>query len=225
MEVFMARLDEDTIKAAWVHMEKKKVFCIGDLASVLQCSIPNSRLKLKLWRPFTSYNQNGRFYSLPQVPVFDHHGLWRYKDVAFSRHGNLKQTIIHLVTVSDAGLSGRQLGDILGLSPQSFLHHFRDCPGIRREKHNGVFVYFSDNEYVGEKQVKQRRSLISKPAVVAITDPEAVMILVAIVRHHNITAEDILDLPKIKKSKMKLVNIQGFLEHHGLLKKNPASRP
>lgn len=221
----MTRLNEDTIKAAWGHMEKKKVFCIGDLASVLKCSIPNARLKLKLWRSFTSYNQNGRYYALPQVPEFDYHGLWRYRDAAFSRHGNLKQTIIHLVTVSDAGLSGKQLGDILGLSPQSFLHHFRDCPGIRREKHDGVFVYFSDNEEVGEKQVHLRHSPVSKAAVAAITDSEAVMILVAIIRHHNISAEDILVLPGIKKSKMKLANIRGFLAHHGLVKKTPASRP
>lgn len=224
MEVGMARLDDDTIKIAWGHMEKKKIFCIGDLASVLKCSIPNARLKLKLWRTFTSYNQNGRFYALPQVPEFDHHGLWRYRDVAFSRHGNLKQTIIHLVTVSEAGLTGRRLGGILGLSPQSFLHHFRNCPGIRREKHDGVFVYFSDNEEVAEKQIHQRRSAICKTPVAAIADFEAVMILVAVVRHHNISAEDILNLPEIKKSKVKLANIQGFLEHHGLVKKIPVSR-
>lgn len=220
----MTRLDEDTIKAAWRHFEKVQVFSIEDLASVLKCSIPNSRLKLKLWRTFTSYNQNGRFYALPQVPKFDNHGLWRYKDVAFSKHGNLKKTIIHLVSVAPVGLSGRQLGELLGLSPQSFLHHFRNCPGIRREKHDGVFVYFSDNDDVHEKQVQQRRSLICRPAVVTITDPEAVMILVAIIRHHGISAEEIWVLPEIKRSKMKLVNIQGFLEYHGLVKKTPDSR-
>lgn len=220
----MTRLDEDTIKAAWRHFEKVQVFSIEDLASVLKCSIPNSRLKLKLWRTFTSYNQNGRFYALPQVPKFDNHGLWRYKDVAFSKHGNLKKTIIYLVSVAPVGFSGRQLGELLGLSPQSFLHHFRNCPGIRREKHDGVFVYFSDNDDVHEKQVQQRRSLICRPAVVTITDPEAVMILVAIIRHHGISAEKIWVLPEIKRSKMKLVNIQGFLEYHGLVKKTPDSR-
>jgi hypothetical protein len=220
----MTRLNEDTIKAAWRHLEKVQVFSIEDLASVLKCSIANSRLKLKLWRTFTSYNQNGRFYALPQVPKFDNHGLWRYKEVAFSKHGNLKKTIIHLVSVAPGGLSGRELGELLGLSPQSFLHHFRNCPGIRREKHDGVFVYFSDNDDVHEKQVQQRRSLICRPAVVTITDPEAVMILVAIIRHHGISAEEILVLPEIKRSKMKLVNIQDFLAYHGLVKKTPDSR-
>jgi hypothetical protein len=57
--------------------------------------------------------------------------------------------------------------------------------------------------------------------MVTISDSEAVMILVAVIRHHDIAAEEILTLPEIKKSKMKLINIQGFMEYHGLLKKMP----
>lgn len=215
----MARLDQDTIKIALQHLEKIKVFDVGELASSLTCSIPNARLKLKQWRTYTSYNQNGKYYTLPEIPEFDDYGLWRYKNVAFSKHGNLKKTIIHLVSVSPAGLSGRQLGELLGLSPQSFLHHFRECPGIHREKHGGVFVYLSDKKKVHEKQLRQRSSLIRRSSIVTLSDSEAVMILVAIIRHHGIAAEDISVLPEIKKSKIKLIDIQGFMEHHGLLKK------
>jgi biotin operon repressor len=220
----MTRLDQDTIKAAWRHLEKIKIFSIGELASVLTCSIPNARLKLKLWQAYTSYNQNGKYYTLPQVPQFNQHGLWRYKDIAFSKHGNLKKTIINLVTASAAGLSGRQLGELLGLSPQSFLHHFRQCPGIYREKHDGVYIYFSDRDEVREKQVQQRSSLVQRSAIVTVSDPVAVIILVAIIRHHGISVEEILALPEIKKSKIKLSNIQGFMEYHGLLKKISDSR-
>ncbi len=135
-------------------MRRLKVFTVGELASVLKCSIPNARLKLKQWRTYTSYNQNGRYYAMPQVPRFNHHGLWHHENVAFFKHGNLKKTIVHLVSCSPAGLSGRQLGELLGLSPQSFLHHFRNCPGICREKHDGVYVYFSDDISVFERQVQ-----------------------------------------------------------------------
>lgn len=221
----MARLDQNTIKAAWRHLEKAKVFTIGELSHALKCSIPNARLKLKQWQTYTSYNQNGRFYALPQVPRFDHHGLWHHKNAAFSKHGNLKKTVVHLVTSAPAGLTGRQLGELLGLAPRSFLHHFRSCPRICREKHEGVYVYFADDPSVYKRQLQQRRSLTSQPAVVAISDPEAVMILVAIIKHHGISAEQILALPEIKKSKMKLASIQGFLQYHGLGKKNPDSWP
>ena len=221
----MPRLDQDTINEALRQFQRIKVFNIEQLAFVLKCSIPNARLKLKKWRTYTSYNQNGRFYALPQVPRFDHHGLWQHKKAAFSKHGNLRKTIVQLVTSAPAGLSGRQLGDILGLSPQSFLHHFRKCPGIYREKHDGVYVYFSDDASVYERQVQQRRSSFRCSLLVTLTDPEAIMILVAIIKHHGISAEDIQALPEIKKSELKLAVIKSFLEFHGLEKKTPASKP
>lgn len=220
----MRRLDQDTIKAAWRHFERIKVFTIGQLSSFLGCSIANARLKVKKWRAYTSYNQNGKYYTLPGVPQFNRHGLWHYQNVAFSKHGNLKQTIIHLVSTSSGGLSGRQLGEFLGLSPQSFLHHFRKSPGICREKHDGVFVYFSDADETYKQQLQARHSLIRRPEISTISDHDAVMILVAVIRRHGISAKDIMALPEIKNSKLKLMNIKGFMQYHGLLKKTPDSK-
>jgi len=202
-------------------VKKRKVFMLNDLVSLLSCSSRTAQAKLKLWKVLTSYNQNGKFYTLPEIPSFNVNGMWRYKDIAFSRHGNLKKTIVHLVKVSYSGLTGRQLGDLLGLAPQSFMHHFSKCPGIYREKHDGVFVYFADEPKIYEKQRRQRQKSVCRSAVLGISEPEAVMILVAIISHHGISADDILALPEIKKSKLTLLAIQGFMEHHGLVKKNP----
>lgn len=221
----MIRLDQHTVNTVQVNLERVKIFNIGDLASALKCSIPTARLKLRQWQAYTSYNQNGRFYTLPQVPSFDRHGLWRHKDVAFSKYGNLKKTIIHLVTSSPSGLSGRQLGALIGLSPQSFLHHFRDCPGIFREKHKNIFIYFADDSEINEKQARQRCEAVRRSTLAAITDPEAIVILVAIIKHQGISAEDISALPEIKKSKISRAAIQSFMEYHGLIKKNPALKP
>ena len=69
-----------------------------------------------------------------------------------------------------------------------------------------------------------RNTLICQSPVVTISDPEAVMILVAIIKHHGMSAEDILALPEIRKSKMTKAAIQGFLEFHGLVKKIPDLR-
>jgi len=221
----MGRLNHEKIKAVWHKLEKAKIFNIGELASLLTCSIPNARLKLKQWQAFTSYNQNGKYYTLPQVPRFDDYGLWRYKNAAFSRHGNLKKTVVHLVSAAPAGLSGKQLREIIGLSPQSFLHHFRQCPGIQREKHDGVFIYFSDVDEVYEKQLQERTSVSAPSAIVTLSDPEAVVILVAVIRQHGISAEEIMALPEIKKSKITLSAIKDFMAYHDLLKKTPAFRP
>ena len=174
----------------------------------------------------SSYNQNSKFYTFPEIPKFDSHGLWWYKDIAFSKHGNLKKTIIHLVTSSESGLNGRELGELLGLSSKNFIHHFRDCPGICREKHGGVYIHFSDKPGKHKQQVQRR--IVDLVQVIKkddITEGDAIIILAAIIKHHGIGLEDILELPEIKKNKLSRSAIQNFMESHGLLKKNPDSWP
>jgi len=213
------------IDFAWSAVKKEKIFTLKQLVSILDCSSRTAQAKLKRWKAYTSYNQNGKYYSLPEIPDFDVYGLWRYQNAAFSKHGNLKKTIVHLITSAPAGLTGRQLGELLGLSARSFLHHFRNCPGVYREKYDGVYVYFADDALVYERQLQQRRSIICQSPLVTITDMEAIMILVAIIKHHNITTEDILTLPEIKKSKLTKSAIWGFLKYHGLVKKISDSPP
>ena len=136
-----------------------------------------------------------------------------------------KKTVIHLVSAASAGLSGKQLGEILDLSPQSFLHHFRQSPGIHREKHEGVFIYFSDFDEIYEKQLQERTAVAGRSAIETLSDPEAVLILVALIRQYGISAEEMLALPEIKKSKITLSAVNGFMAYHGLLKKTLDFRP
>ena len=86
-----------------------------------------------------------------------------------------------------------------------------------------LYIYFSETSEVREKQVQQRSSFVEQSTIYSISNPEAVMILVAIIQHNGISTVDILALPEIKKRKMSTAKIQGFMEFHGLLKKNPDS--
>jgi len=138
-----AKLDSKTIEFASVTLKKEKVFTLGRLIFLLNCSRRTAQTNLSRWKTYTSYNQNSKYYTFPEIPKFDIYGLWWYKDIAFSKHGNLKRTIIHFVNSSESGLTGNELGGLLGLSPKNFVHHFRDCPGICREKHGGVYIHFS----------------------------------------------------------------------------------
>ena len=200
-------------------MKKAKYLLLENLPPSLNVPFQTLGLSSGNGKPIRAITKMDGTITLPQVPKFDHHGLWRYERVSFSQYGNLKKTIIHLVASAPAGLTGKELDELLWLSPQSFMHHFRDSLGICREKHDGVYVYFSEDIPVYEKQVRQRKSIVCRQAVVTITDAEAIMILVALIWHHGISAEELLSLPEIKKSKMKLAAIQGFLECHGLEKK------
>jgi hypothetical protein len=220
----MTRLSEGRLKNVFDLLEDLKVFTLERLVSSLSCSIPTARLKLKQWGAYTSYNQNGRYYAMSTVPRFDNNGLWHYKDIYFSRYGNLKNTIVQLVERSPSGLLGKEIGALVKLDPRSFLHHFRNAGGIQREKTEGVYVYFSDNP-VTYKQQRKSRSKVAHPAGEFLSEADAVMILSALIKHHGICLEEIMAFPEIRIHKISSAAIRNFLEHNGLVKKTPTTKP
>lgn len=219
------KLDSETIDFARSTLMKEKVFTLERLISLLNCSRRTAQTKLSRWKTYTSYNKNSMFYTFPGIPKFDVHGLWWYKNIAFSKFGNLKSTIVHLVNSSESGLTGKEFGDLLGLASQNFVHHFRDCPGIRREKHGGVFIHFSDKSGSYKQQVRRRIATLLPTVKNTISEGDAIMILVAIIKHHDISTKEILALPEINKSGVSELAVRNFMEFHGLLKKIPVTRP
>jgi hypothetical protein len=113
---------------------RRKVMTLGEVAEFIRSSIHTARRRLRRWQAANSYNHNGRYYTLPEVPEFDGNGLWRWHGVFFSQYGNLKQTVIALVQRAPAGLDAGELRSLVGLEPRSFLSAFATDPRLRREK-------------------------------------------------------------------------------------------
>ncbi len=219
----MAKISDGKLKRVLNSLEAMKVFTLDRLVTSLGCSVPTARLKLKQWGTHTSYNQNGRYYTIPTVPQFKDNGLWYYKTVYFSRYGNLKNTIIELVSRSSFGLTGKEIGNIVRLDPRSFLHHFRNTEGIQREKQDGVYIYYSSNAVAYDQQ-RKRRSKLGHTSGEFVSDADAVLILSALIKHHGICFEEIMTLPEIRMHKISPGAIRNFLERHGLVKKTPATK-
>ena len=104
-------MDEKDVLRRFRH---RKILTIEELVSLLQCSVITARRRLKKWKSYTSFNMNGRYYTLPEVPQFDNNGIWKYQSILFSKYGNLKQTIIQLglmrediVAVTGIGCHGK----------------------------------------------------------------------------------------------------------------------
>lgn len=220
----MPKISPEILQSTQITLKKEKVFTLKRLVSLLGCSSRAAQSKLQQWRTYTSYNQNSRYYAMPDIPQFDAHGLWHYKGKYFSRYGNLKQTVVHLIVESECGLSGDQIGKLVGLAPQSFLHHFREVADMRRIKQHGVFIYFSADPERYDQQVQKRLATVSYP-VKPLTDAMAITILVALIRHHGITIKEILALPEVKANKISSEVIEGFLQYHGLVKKTSDTAP
>ena len=93
-------------------IREKQVVTIENLVRLSKCSISTMRRRLKKWQAYTSYNKNGKYYTLPCIPQFNRNGIWVYKkNICFSKYGSLKKTIIHLVNISEAGYSISELNE------------------------------------------------------------------------------------------------------------------
>ncbi len=218
----MRRTEDRVIDKALKVIRGRKVVTVPDTAGLLQASARTARRMLSRWNACRSYNQNGRYYVLPEVARFDADGLWRYRKICFSRYGNLTQTVVGLVEDSSAGLGAAELGDLLGMRAHGFLSLFREHPALRREKYEGRFVYFSAGDARYAEQSKARNSRVRRAQLPGAA--EAIAILVAAIKHPGLNAQQLWRKLETQGAASTPQRIETLFAHHGLtLKKTPRS--
>jgi hypothetical protein len=199
------------------RFQKLKVITIEQLAGLLESSVITARRQLKKWRACTSFNMNGRYYTLPGIPRFDENGIWKYQRILFSKHGTLTQTISQLIGRAETGLSAKQIAQVVEVaSNSSVFSRLQSVPGIRRERHHGRFVYFSEERYQEQKAALHQPQQTRLPS-----DAEAVMILVQHVKHPHSSIEKLSERLAEEGRSIDHRMIHKFLKHHDLLKKIP----
>jgi hypothetical protein len=94
-------------------------------------------------------------------------------------------------------------------------------PGVRREKHQGRFIYLSDHPQIYSRQMQTRAS--RQAAAGFPSDPEAVEILVQLIKYPDIGIEQLA--AKVSKPGKPLAPamIRRFFRFHDLLKKTSAT--
>lgn len=218
----MSRKPDGRIEKARKAFRRQMMLTLAEVADLIDGSIHTARRRLKEWGVLNSYNQNGRYYALPDVPEFDANGLWRKRGVFFSQYGTLKQTVIELVCRSPAGLDAGEMRTLLGLDPRSFLSACAKHPRLRREKTRGRFVYFCADEAVFGKQRQRRRAMNATSR--QPTPSEAIAILVEQIKHPALSYEDLSRRLRRQNVSVESEIIQNLFSRHGLtLKKTPHS--
>jgi hypothetical protein len=212
-----------TLQKVLARFEARKVMTVAELALHMRCSPRTVHRRLQEWQAIHSYNRNGRYYALASVPRFDANGLWGYRDIGFSRYGNLTETVIGLVCHSGAGLSAAELGLLLGMEPHSFLWLFRNHPALIREKHQGRYVYFAAESALYQRQKDGR--MIMDASARRPSDSEVIAILVETIKHPEFNIEQLcrnLREQGVVVTEQAVVNLFAY---HGLeLKKTAHSR-
>ncbi len=218
----MSQSSDPVVEQARKAFGRRKVMMLGEVAELIGSSIHTARRRLKQWEAANSYNHNGRYYTLPDVPEFDGNGLWRWRGVFFSQYGNLKQTVIALVRRSPAGLEAGDLRSLVRLDPRSFLSTFATDPRLRREKMQGRFIYYGADADVYNAQRQCRGELQANGR--EPTPSEAITILVERIKHPALSAEALSRVLRKQKVSVEAQTIQNFFLRHGLtVKKTPHS--
>ncbi|NTW60682.1 MAG: hypothetical protein HGA43_16140 [Nitrospirae bacterium] len=200
--------------SALKSFRRRKILTLEEVAGLIGRTVHTARRRLQEWQAHHSYNHNARYYTLPQIPQFDAHGLWRWRGVFFSRAGTLKQTVIELVGRSAAGMDGGELCEILGLDPRSFLSAFADHPQLRREKTRGRFVYYSADPVMGARQRQQRSAMSARNQLPS--EFEAIAILVEQIKHPALSVAALSRRLKARQLCVEPHRIQNLFVHHGL---------
>ncbi len=205
---------ENTLKV----FRKAVILNILELSELHDCSIVTARRYLRRWGAYTSYNKNGRYYVLPDVPDFDDDGLWRFGDVRFSRYGNLKQTILHLIENSPDGIEASAISKLLGFDSHSLLSRLEASSVLRRVKYGNRFIYFSVESNAFKKQTERRQLLPEKPSGI-LSDAAAVLVLVERIKHPKLGLTRLTERLQKQGLAVELPDVRDFFIRYGLLKK------
>ena len=201
----------------------KKILTVTELSEILQCSQITVHRRLKEWDALTSYNKNGRYYTIRTIPEFNKNGIWQYRDIYFSRYGTLKNTVVALASKSMKGMNHAELQEIIGLNPKCFMALFKKLPGVKKERYKNYIIYFSGNS---EKYETQKRNRFPpEPAASELPpDAQAIIILVELIHNPRMSIDELTAQLQRKGHTIKTGNIAALFKKHGITKKKQNMR-
>lgn len=134
----------------------KKIATLDELEQELRASPMTVFRALSGLGYLSSYSHRGSFYTLLEIPDFDHLGLWSWGEVRFSRHGNLLETARHWVEHSEAGYTAQELEAVLEVEVKHSLLELKRRGRLKRTRLGGRYVYFSTQAGQGRRQELMR---------------------------------------------------------------------
>lgn len=201
---------------------KEKVVTIEALKNMLDTDFSKTVFRyLKEIGYLSSYNNAGKFYTLPNIPRYDDYGLWHYEAASFSRFGTLKSTISSMIDGSHEGFTHGELKQLLRCRVQNTLNDLIKNNIVSRESINGLFVYTSADRKKVVDQISQReeKSRIGKSQGVGIELPIIIEILLELLRLSIWDTKTISRNLHIRKVTVTEPQVKEVLRHYNLKKK------
>ncbi len=133
----------------------------------------------------SSYNYNGRYYTLHDPSRYDRFGLLHHGGIYFSRDGTLKATVKRLIQESATGFTQRELQELLRVRVQAFLQILVKAREVERERWGGLYHYLHATPERGQVQrhCRLQRIEAAKEHTVEINDSMIIRVLIVLIRY------------------------------------------
>ncbi len=167
-------------------LKTKPVVEFQDILAALDGASSSTAFRYLRQVPYrSSYNHNGRYYTLYEASRYDRFGLLHHGDIYFSRDGTLKPTVRRLIQESEAGFTQRELKELLRVRVQNFLHALLEEREVQRERLEGLYHYLHAEPELGQAQLRRRIEDIAaaKESKVEIDDTMAIRVLLVLIRY------------------------------------------
>jgi hypothetical protein len=150
------------------RLRQRRIATKGSLCEQLQLSHMTVVRALQKTGYHNSFNANAAYYTLPQTPRFDPQGLWFYRHVGFSQHGNLPQTLVSLVQSSPAGCTVAELEGRLCTRVANLLSRLVGLGRLAHDWLGGRSLYWATDP---EPQARQKTRRLAELAAAAPPTP------------------------------------------------------
>jgi hypothetical protein len=199
----------EALEALRAFFKKKQLVMLPDIYTLLGTTSRMSVFRrLRELDYLSSFSHVGRYYTLRTVANFDPQGLWFYEEVGFSRFGNLKETLIHLVDQSVAGKTHEELEKQLRLRVHNTLLDLVRSGKIVRERFEDVFLYLSIRIDRAQEQLVRRREGAGDSAQDILPDETVIEVLAEIIRNNRIQIDQSAILLRLAQRGIRITALQ-----------------
>jgi hypothetical protein len=150
------RFDPDTLQRLF---ERRQIASLPELKCALGTEVAMTVFrKLAALSYLTSYSHRGAYYTLPSIAHFDPQGLWSCRDIWFSRHGTLLDTLVAWVRQAPAGHFASELEALLHVPVKDALRTLAERGGLSRHALDERWLYCSPD------RARQREQRLARQA-------------------------------------------------------------
>ena len=177
-------------------LRSKPVVELAEIQSALANASRSTTFRYLEEVPYrSSYNHNGRYYTLHDRAKYDRWGLYSVGDVHFSIDATLKATVTRLVRDSEAGCTQKELQELLRVRVQLFvLAAFREGLIDREAIAARLYLYLHTAPEIRAAQLQRRqeRIALSERQGVELDDEVIIRVLLVLLRHPGSQSSDVV---------------------------------